>query len=192
MSNSNKVFVSIITELKVGNIVISENEIGIIQSETKNSYKIILAKINKVVTVLKKDCNVFDPLQTGDAYQKKVCNVCHRLLDSTEFVHNQVSTKSRVKRPSCRDCRRKIDGKRLKTSEKNKWESRKPKNYEPFECPICLKITIPGLTSKVVLDHDHQTGDARGWICDSCNTGIGRFQDNVLLLQRAIDFLRKE
>jgi transcription elongation factor Elf1 len=60
---------------------------------------------------------------------------------------------------------------------------------DTFECPICGKRTIAGITSKVVLDHDHETGEARAWICDSCNTGIGRFKDDVALLQRAIKFL---
>ena len=53
------------------------------------------------------------------------------------------------------------------------------------------KITIPGVTSKVVLDHDHNTGKPRAWICDSCNTGLGRFKDRVELLQNAIDYLKK-
>jgi transcription elongation factor Elf1 len=71
---------------------------------------------------------------------------------------------------------------------KLKWLNSKPEN-EPFECPICGKRTIAGVTSKVVLDHNHRTGEARGWICDSCNTGIGRFKDDIGLIKRAIKFL---
>ena len=62
---------------------------------------------------------------------------------------------------------------------------------EIFECPICKKRTIPGLTSKIVLDHNHSTGKVRGWICDSCNTGIGRFKDDTKLLEEAIKYLQK-
>ena len=59
-----------------------------------------------------------------------------------------------------------------------------------LECPICKKKTIPGITSKVVLDHNHNTGEPRAWICDSCNTGLGRFKDDINLLQCAIDYLK--
>jgi hypothetical protein len=40
------------------------------------------------------------------------------------------------------------------------------------------------------LDHDHVTGAFRGFICDSCNTGMGKFRDNPDLMQRAIDYLK--
>lgn len=96
-----------------------------------------------------------------------------------------------VRRPSCNDCRRVIDGVNMSAAEKRKWNKIKP-NMEVFECPICHKRTIPGLTSKVVLDHNHKTGLGRGWICDSCNTGIGRFKDEIELLKSAINFLETD
>lgn len=76
----------------------------------------------------------------------------------------------------------------IKPKSRGVWLKNKPENV-PFECPICGKRTIAGVTSKVVLDHNHLTGEPRAWICDSCNTGIGRFKDDVALLQRAIKFL---
>jgi len=60
-----------------------------------------------------------------------------------------------------------------------------------FICPICKKSSIPYITANVVIDHDHKTGDARSWICDSCNTGLGRFKDNIELLQEGIKYLKK-
>jgi hypothetical protein len=39
------------------------------------------------------------------------------------------------------------------------------------------------------IDHCHETGKVRGLLCDACNTGIGRFSDQVDLLQKAIDYL---
>ena len=47
------------------------------------------------------------------------------------------------------------------------------------------------LITTLVKDHDHLTGKAREWICDSCNTGLGRFKDDITILQRAIDYLKK-
>ena len=74
------------------------------------------------------------------------------------------------------------------SQEKRKWEKDKP-NKVPFECPICGKRTIAGITCKVVLDHNHQTGKVRGWVCDSCNTGIGRFKDDTELIKKAIKYV---
>ena len=67
----------------------------------------------------------------------------------------------------------------------------KPKDYELFKCPICGKRSIPGVTCNIVIDHDHRSGKARAWICDSCNTGIGRFQDDVEILSKIIKYIKK-
>jgi hypothetical protein len=131
----------------------------------------------------------FDPTKTGDNFPNKVCNVCHRLLPTERFDINQHGKDNRVvRRPSCIFCREIIDGVPLSNLEKQRLNAIKP-HMKPFQCPICKKRTIPGLTSKVVIDHNHETGLGRAWICDSCNTGLGRFKDNVDLLKSAIQFL---
>ena len=38
-------------------------------------------------------------------------------------------------------------------------------------------------------DHCHNTLDHRGWLCGTCNQGLGNFQDNPTLLQKAIIYL---
>lgn len=40
------------------------------------------------------------------------------------------------------------------------------------------------------LDHDHETGEFRGWLCQKCNMGIGQLGDNIEGLQQAIDYLK--
>lgn len=171
---------------------IKQYEVGIITGETKDSFKIIFVVENCEKTVSKNQIRQFNPLETGDLYSKKVCNVCHRLLDTTQFSKNQNGKNNRlVRRPSCDDCRKIIDGVAMPIAEKRKWDKIKP-HMEIFDCPICHKRTIAGLTSKVVLDHCHITGLGRGWICDSCNTGLGRFKDNIKLLKSAIQFIKED
>ena len=41
----------------------------------------------------------------------------------------------------------------------------------------------------LAVDHCHHTGKVRGLLCLHCNTGIGKLQDDVFLLQAAIDYL---
>lgn len=59
------------------------------------------------------------------------------------------------------------------------------------KCPICQKRSIVGVTAKIVADHDHHTGDIRDFICDSCNTGLGRFKNGNDYLQNAINYLKE-
>ena len=55
-------------------------------------------------------------------------------------------------------------------------------------CAIC-KIHESKLTKSLCVDHDHNTGRVRGLLCQTCNDGIGRFDDNIELLKVAIDYL---
>lgn len=43
----------------------------------------------------------------------------------------------------------------------------------------------------VILDHDHQTGFPRGFLCGNCNKGIGWFKDRPDLLRAAADYLER-
>lgn len=52
-------------------------------------------------------------------------------------------------------------------------------------CAICGKET------RLVWDHEHETGEFRGWICHPCNSMLGFSYDNVNTLARAIEYLTK-
>ena len=172
-------------------ILIEKGDVGIIKSENKNYISIFFIRIWKQVELSRDNFRIIDIKKTGDGFPKKICNVCHKLKKTTDFAKNQNAKNNRsVRRPSCKDCRLKMEGIGVSRADRYKWLKRKPDN-EPFECPICKKKTIAGITSKVVLEHNHNTGQPGGWICDSCNTGLGRFKDDIKLLERAIEFLRK-
>ena len=172
-----------------GTIFIEKNDVGIIESESVECASIFFIRIWQKVNLNKNDFKIFNVKKTGDGFHKKICNVCHKLINTSNFAKNQNAKDNRsVRRPSCQKCRKKLEGVNMSRTEKNKWLKIKPHN-EPFECPICSKRTIAGVTSKVVLEHDHSSGKIRGWVCDSCNTGIGRFKDSKDLLERAIKFI---
>ena len=165
--------------------MVHKDEVGVMKPASES---VFFVRPWQDVRLSPNDYQVFDVAQTGDAYTRKICNICHRLLPTTEFERNQNNINRPVRRPSCRTCRKTLVGLTPTPKEKRQWLTAKP-HLEPFQCPICCKRTIAGVTSIVDLDHNHRTGEIRGWICDSCNTGIGRFKDDVQILKRAIEYV---
>lgn len=63
-----------------------------------------------------------------------------------------------------------------------------PKRPEP---PVCECCGGPPGKRALNLDHDHVTGQFRGWLCGRCNTSIGGLGDDITGLQRAIAYLER-
>ena len=172
-------------------IMVEKGDVGVLKSEYENHASIFFVRIWKQIELSKNDFETMDVKKTGDGFPKKICNVCHKLKKTTDFAKNQNAKNNRsARRPSCKSCRVKMEGTGVSKTDRIEWLKKNPHN-EPFECPICKKRTIASVTSKVVLEHDHRTGKPGGWICDSCNTGLGRFKDDVELLKSAIKFLKE-
>jgi hypothetical protein len=167
------------------------NSVGFVEKIKLTKAKIFFIGKNKKVDIDLSKIKFLDVTKTGDRFPKKICNICHRYLDTELFAPNQkrMIDASIIRRPSCNDCRKNIDGVPLKTSEKKRMDDIKPEKF--FVCPICKKSSIPYVTANLVIDHNHETGNAREWICDSCNTGLGRFKDNIELMNEAIKYLKK-
>ena len=58
---------------------------------------------------------------------------------------------------------------------------------KPNVCDCCKKPS----GSSLHLDHCHETGTFRGWLCAQCNQGIGKLGDNLAGLQQAVLYLSK-
>lgn len=57
-------------------------------------------------------------------------------------------------------------------------------------CPICQRQFNPDPKKRdKVIDHDHETGKARGIVCAKCNAILGRTSRDVEILRRAIAYL---
>jgi len=57
-------------------------------------------------------------------------------------------------------------------------------------CAICGKPNKGGKRLRV--DHNHDTDEVRGLLCDYCNIGIGCFFEDKTALSSAINYLNKE
>lgn len=168
------------------------NSVGIVNSINQGKAQVYFIGKNQVVIVPFDSISVIDVERTGDEYTKKICNVCHIFKPTEEFSRNQNQAGGRpIRRPSCQNCRKVIDGRKLTASERKRMNEKRPPNKTVFVCPICEKRTIVSVTANIVADHDHKTGKGREWICDSCNTGLGRFKDDIVILERVIDYLKR-
>ena len=72
-----------------------------------------------------------------------------------------------------------------------------PYPNEDYKCPICDrdieeigKYNQPRLQNWV-LDHCHETGTFRGWLCHHCNVGLGGFKDSLTRLKKAVEYMTK-
>ena len=156
----------VIATQPINGIVI--NSVGIINSLCEKGVQVYFIGRNEVVIAPFNSLRVINIGETGDQYSNKICNVCHILKPTIEFSRNQNQAGGRpIRRPSCQDCRKEIDGKRMSTLERRRMNAKRPSDKTVFTCPICEKRTIVDITAKIVADHDHDTGAGREWICDS-------------------------
>jgi hypothetical protein len=55
---------------------------------------------------------------------------------------------------------------------------------QEHRCKICGQFA-----EQLCVDHDHESGQVRGLLCNQCNTGIGKLQESVFVLESAIVYL---
>ena len=121
------------------------------------------------------------------------CIHCSKVKSPDSYEWRDGQKKSR--RKDCRVCRN------LFTRIVRELYSDNPKPNSPdYECPCCFKTekqireTRGHYTDRTiwVLDHNHITQKFRGWICDHCNVGLGRFDDKIENLTKAITYLERD
>lgn len=114
-------------------------------------------------------------LSTSDSVNNtKVCIYCNLTKNVDEFprhIHYKDNLDAR-----CKEC--------IKHHTKIRNELRKVAPDKPEVCECCKKPT-----DKWALDHDHSDNTFRGWLCDQCNTGIGKLGDNIEGIVNALNYL---
>lgn len=113
----------------------------------------------------------------------KKCRRCGETKDIEYFaVNRKFASGGIARRAYCIDC-----GNKQKPASGVKFYPKKP---QKLTCPLCGDEVEGG--HNIVLDHNHKTGKIRGFVCDNCNTGMGRAKDDIRILQNWIEWLNKD
>jgi hypothetical protein len=69
------------------------------------------------------------------------------------------------------------------------------KKTQQHKCKICGEegfcIGNNNHTEKLVVDHDHNTGQIRDLLCHNCNRALGLLQDSVIIADSALQYLKR-
>lgn len=81
--------------------------------------------------------------------------------------------------------------KKKQTPSDNYLNSKKYKYFQKLKeeaggCSLC------GGKLNLVVDHCHSSRKIRGILCQNCNHGLGKFKDDTLLMEKAIEYLKKD
>jgi len=134
---------------------------------------------------------------TDDLVEKldvgRECKTCKNSLPLSDFSirykgHSGDLTKANL-RASCKECDR------AHNSLIRGWRGNNPLP-EDFRCPLCLRnqedFVATGRYSKqtpFVVDHCHVTMKVRGYLCNTCNVGLGSINDDPAILRRMLNYL---
>ena len=108
--------------------------------------------------------------------ETKTCTICKHALPLHAFPKHSSHKDNLDSR--CRHCIKK------QAKIRNNLKKLHPKP-PPGPCPICGEHTVAWR-----LDHCHKTDTFRGFLCDGCNTALGKFKDDPAVVQHALTYLQ--
>ena len=131
----------------------------------------------------------------------KKCSKCKQIYPADPKFFYRHSNRKDGLDPWCKECKKDYD----KIRHKMKKFNISLKQYQKMDkeqngrCLICgrefndiyrsLKHNHIYYTPRI--DHDHKTGKVRGILCHHCNIALGSFNENPLILVRAIKYLKE-
>lgn len=154
--------------------------------------------------------------KTGDRRQ---CTTCERSLEVSMFRLR--TRRNPKPRSTCKQCESIAEKRRyfakpipLRKASTRRWEKENPEKHRASVlrrrirmlglgdilntivklvgeyrcCPLCKRKPEQ---SRMHIDHDHRTGKFRGLICQSCNIGLGHFNDDPSVLVLAVRYLNR-
>jgi protein-arginine kinase activator protein McsA len=111
--------------------------------------------------------------------ETRFCRKCGEEKDLIDFHVPYYGKNNKEGRSyTCKSCKKEHVGVVSRLKDKNP----PPKNKV---CDCCGDAS-----DNLHLDHDHLTKKFRGYLCVNCNHGLGKFNDQIHRLEKAIDYLK--
>lgn len=107
---------------------------------------------------------------------RKICTYCGKRKNKKSFPKHSMYKDNLDSR--CKHC--------IKKHSKIRNKLHKEAPPKPDVCECCGKVPY-----KWCLDHDHDDDSFRGWLCEPCNTGIGKLGDRLEGIVKAFNYLYK-
>ncbi len=128
----------------------------------------------------------------------KTCTKCKQELSVSRFYPDNTRRTGKDRLMSqCISCTRDA-GKSKRLAAEKLWGTKSAviiKNNRPPEgtpCQICSKPMVYKRNADLMcFDHDPETHEFRGWICQNCNTGLGKLGDSTEGVLKALDYLAR-
>lgn len=120
---------------------------------------------------------------------KKSCIDCGKSKDISEF--NKRHDKELTLHSVCKECANARSSTyhttfyRYKKYGIGKSDFDQLSKSQDHKCKIC-KEEVP-----LIVDHDHNTGVIRGLLCKKCNSALGLLQENTIILENALNYLKE-
>ena len=121
-----------------------------------------------------------------EGVEGKVCTRCGTEYPFTEqffSIHTVTSNGKTWLKGFCKCCE--------KEANKVVRELKKTAPPKPARCDCCGKKFKDLNDKHINLDHCRETGTFRGWLCTSCNQGLGKLGDTIEGLEKALDYLHR-
>ena len=145
--------------------------------------------------------------------ETKLCRTCGERKEFSKFKKAPISKYVDGYLNLCKECYNVIQKERRSKEpykEREKYYRKKQHLKEKFNlsiedfeilkekqnntCAICGEKNnrfLSGIRSELCVDHNHSTGEIRELLCHYCNTGLGKFKDSKILLEKALKYLDK-
>lgn len=153
--------------------------------------------MNKVCTKCYKEKSLEDfPIrkETRDG-RRNICKECIR-----EYCHNRYRMIPNVREASLKatkkwgdkhpECRKKIN---QKQSLKRHYGITLEEYAEMLtkQNGVCASCGDPPNGRKLSVDHNHETDEIRGLLCDRCNFALGQLKEDPIRIKRLLNYLQK-
>lgn len=124
-------------------------------------------------------------IHNPDLENHRYCLDCYEYKQFSEFNYNKKEDRYSSYCKSCNRYRGMMSKYKLSRD-----------NYDKMfinqdgKCAICnVTFNYNYRNKSPRIDHNHDTGDVRGLLCDKCNILIGQARDNIIILKSAIKYL---